>query len=102
MDEHQETPTDIKDYADGWITERKGTDVPTFLKFAFVVIGGGCLTYFLVYMNGETTNAERGELVRTFNATTGTADWLMYIVAAIALVYVVSLIVFVFRAFHED
>ena len=26
----------IHEYADGWITERKGTEVPTFLKFAYI------------------------------------------------------------------
>ena len=26
---------EVKEYADGWITERKGTDVPTFLKIAY-------------------------------------------------------------------
>ena len=34
--------TKIKEYADGWITEREGTDIPTFLKFAYIVIAGGC------------------------------------------------------------
>jgi len=102
MDEQHETSTELKEYADGWITERKGTDVPTFLKFAFVVIGLGCVTYLVVYMNGETTHADRGTLVQALNATTGNANWLMWGVAGIGLVYVVTLLVFVFRAFHED
>ena len=102
MDEPNEKQPDVNEYADGFILERKGTDVPTFLKFAFIVIGGGCLTYFLIYMNGETTHDERGPLVRAFNSTTGDANWLMYCVAGLGLIYVVSLIVFVFRAFQED
>ena len=43
----------IKEYAGGWITEREGTDVPPFLKLAYIVIAGGCLAYFFLYMNGE-------------------------------------------------
>ena len=102
MDEPNETPSDVKEYADGWILERKGTDVPTFLKFAFIVIGAGAIAYFMIYMNGETTHDERGPLVRAFNTTTGDANWLMYGVAGLALIFLVSLVVFVFRAFHED
>ena len=36
---------EIKNYADGWMTEKKGTEIPTFLKFAYIVIAGGCLAY---------------------------------------------------------
>lgn len=32
-----QTQQEIKEYADGWITERKGTDVPAFLKLAFIL-----------------------------------------------------------------
>ena len=27
------TKPKIKEYADGWITEREGTEIPAFLKF---------------------------------------------------------------------
>ena len=30
----------VREYAGGWITERKGTDVPVFLKVAFILIAG--------------------------------------------------------------
>lgn len=93
---------DLKEYADGWITERKGTDVPVFLKFAFIVIAGGCLTYLIVYMNGETGHAERGPLVQALNSVTKTADPFMYGVAGLGVLYAVILVVFVFKAFHED
>lgn len=54
-------------------------------------------------MNGETTHDERGlALDGVPNATTGDANWLMYGVAGLALIYVVSFVVFVFRALHED
>ena len=60
----------LKDYAGGWITEREGTEVPGFLKLAFLVIAFGCAAYFLLYMYGEVDHAGRGELVRAMNAAT--------------------------------
>ncbi len=42
-----EASTEVKSYADGWITERKGTEIPAFLKFAYIVIACGCFAYFL-------------------------------------------------------
>ena len=60
----------IKEYADGWITEREGTEVPGFLKLAYIVIAGGCLGYFFLYMYGETSHPDRGALVRAMNAAT--------------------------------
>ena len=100
MDENKEND-EIKEYADGWMTERKGTDAPVFLKAAFVVISLGCLTYLIVYMNGETGNAERGGLVQAFNKVTGTADGFMYLVAGLILIYAIILIVFVFKKFRD-
>lgn len=93
---------EIKEYAEGWITERKGTEVPTFLKFAYIIIAGGCLTYLVVYMNGEVNHAERGPLVRMFNAATGTANNVMYLVVALGVVYALILVSFAFKKFHED
>lgn len=43
------TKPKIKEYADGWITEQAGTEVPGFLKLAYIVIAGGALAYFLIY-----------------------------------------------------
>lgn len=93
---------EIKEYADGWITERKGTEVPTFLKFAYIVIAGGCLTYLVLFMNGETGHAERGPLVQMFNTVSQSANGLMYFVTAIGVVYAIILIGFAFKKFHED
>lgn len=93
---------ELKEYAEGWITERKGTEVPTFLKFAYIIIAGGCLSYLVVYMNGETSHADRGPLVQIFNAVTGTANGFMYTVVAIGVIYALILISFVFKKFHED
>lgn len=93
---------EIKEYAEGWITERKGTEVPMFLKIAYIFIAGGCLTYLIVYMNGEVNHSDRGVLVRAFNAATQSSSGLMYAVAGIGLIYAVILVVFAFRKFHED
>nr|MBP6821576.1 hypothetical protein [Acidobacteriota bacterium] len=78
---------ELKEYADGWITERKGTEVPMFLKVAYIFIIGGCLTYLIVFMNGEVNHSERGVLVRAFNAATQSSSGLMYTVATIGVVY---------------
>ena len=87
----------IKEYAEGWINEKEGTEVPGFLKGAFVVVGLGCSSYFLIYMNGETTHAERGPLVTAFNNATTSADGFMMAVAGMALVYVLCVLLFAFR-----
>ncbi|MCD9185009.1 MAG: hypothetical protein LUM44_01140 [Pyrinomonadaceae bacterium] len=99
--EENKNNNEIKEYADGWITERKGTDAPIFLKFAYIVISLGCVTYLIVYMNGETTHADRGVLVEAFNKVTGTANGFMYFVAALGLIYAAILIAFVFKKFRD-
>lgn len=88
---------EIKEYADGWITEREGTDVPGFLKVAFPVIGLFCCGYLVVYMNGEVSHSDRGVLVQTFNRMTSTADGLMYFVTALAVIYVLIAVLFAIR-----
>lgn len=93
---------EIKQYADGWISERKGTDVPRFLKVAYLVIGLGAIVYLVRMKQGEITNATRGVLVQQLNMTTGTADALMFGVAALALVGLGWLAAFSFRKPHDD
>jgi hypothetical protein len=92
----EEKNEELKEYADGWITERKGTDVPMFLKAAYIVITLGTLSYLIMYMNGEVDNETRGPLVQAFNRVTGTADGFMYFVVALAVIYAVILILFTF------
>lgn len=92
----------IKEYADGWITEREGTEVPGFLKLAYVIIAGGALAYFLVYMYGETNNPDRGPLVRALNAATEASGGLMYAIAALIVVFGVIVIAFSFRKSHDN
>ena len=93
--------TKIKDYADGWITEREGTDVPGFLKFAYIVIAGGCLAYFLTYMYGEVNHPDRGHLVRAMNAATEASAGLMYAIAGMIVVFGVVVVAFSFSKPHE-
>src|ERR1035441_3400249 len=90
------TKPKIKGYADGWINEQEGTEVPGFLKLAFIVIVGGALAYFLIYMNGEVGNEGRGHLVRAMNAATEASAGLMYAVAALIVVFGVIVVAFSF------
>ena len=87
----------IKEYAEGWITEREGTEIPGFLKFAYIVIAGGALGYFFLYMYGEVDHADRGGLVRSFNAATEASGALMYMIAAMIVIFGVIVVAFSFR-----
>ncbi len=90
----------IKDYADGWITEREGTDIPPFLKLSYVVIAGGALAYFLMFMYGDTNNPDRGPLVRALNAATEASAGLMYAIAGLIVIFGAIVVVFSLRH-HE-
>ena len=91
----------LKDYAGGWITEREGTDIPTFLKFAYIAIAGGAVAYFLLYMYGEVNHSERGPLVRALNAATEASAGLMYAIAALIVVFGVVTVAFSFGKSHK-
>ncbi|HKN25162.1 MAG TPA: hypothetical protein VJX72_09970 [Candidatus Acidoferrum sp.] len=95
-------PDDIEELAGGWITERKNTEIPAFLKFSYIFIGGGCLLYILFFMNGEVNHSTRGNLVRQMNAHTQSSSPFMYFVAALILIYLVIAIVFAFKKTHKD
>ena len=95
------TKPKINEYADGWITERAGTEVPGFLKLAFIAIVGGALAYFLIYMNGEVNSEGRGHLVRAMNAATEASAALMYGVAALIVVFGVIVVAFAFGKPHD-
>jgi len=91
----------IKEYAEGWITEREGTEVPGFLKLAFIVIATGALAYLLIFMNGEVDHPDRGQLVRAFNAATETSATMMYAVAALVIVFGVIVVAFALKKSHD-
>jgi SNF family Na+-dependent transporter len=98
----KQSENDIHEYADGWISERKGTGVPTFLKFAYIVIMAGVLGYFFLYMFGEVNHSDRGALVRQFNQATQSSPGFMYTVIAMVVVYSIIVIAFAFKAVHKD
>lgn len=90
----------IKEYADGWITEREGTDIPGFLKLSYVVIAGGAIAYFFLYMYGEVNHPDRGPLVRAINAATEASAGLMYGIAALIVTFGIIVVTFSLRK-HE-
>jgi len=95
--------SELHEYADGWISERKGTGIPGFLKLAYPVIAISAIVYLFVFMNGEINHSERGSFVQQLNAVTGTANTFMYIVGAMIAVYVVILVAFLFKkSGHEE
>src|SRR5579871_144560 len=89
---NEEAPVPVKDYAGGWITEKKGTEVPGFLKLAFPIIGVGCTAYLILYINGDVGNSDRGPLIQQLDKVTGDANAFMYGVAVLALVFVVTVV----------
>src|SRR5271157_5930257 len=95
-------PDELKEYADGWISERKGTDVPAFLKFAYIVIIAGVVGYLFIYMNGEVNHSDRGALVRQFNQATQSSSAFMYAVIAMVVVFAIVVVTFAFKAVHKD
>jgi hypothetical protein len=92
--------TKIKEYADGWITEREGTPIPGFLKLAFIVISCSAVAYILLFMNGEVDHPDRGPLVRAMNAATQASAGLMYIVAGMIVVFGIIVVTFSLRKPH--
>jgi len=98
----KEPENQIHEYADGWISERKGTGVPAFLKFSYIVIAAGVIGYFFLYMNGEVDHSTRGALVRQFNQVTQSSPAFMYAVIAMVAIFAVIVVVFAFKAVHKD
>ena len=95
-------PEEVKEIAGGWITERKNTEIPAFLKFAYIIIGGFSFSYLIYFMNGEINHSTRGNLVRQFNEHTGSSSGFMYFVAALIFIYVVTAVIIAFKKSHED
>jgi Na+/H+ antiporter NhaC len=98
----QQDPNELKDYADGWMQERKGTDAPGFLKLVIPIIGLGCTAYLFLQIYGDTGHATRGPLVQQFNTVSKTSPVFSYAVGALALIYVVIVAMFAFSKPHED
>jgi Na+/H+ antiporter NhaC len=98
----EESKSELKEYAGGWITERKETEIPGFLKFVFPVLTIAMIVYLFVYMNGEVNHPDRGPFVQQLNAVTGTANNFMYMVAALIAIYLIILVVFLFKKSHHE
>ncbi len=98
----KEPESELHDYADGWISERKGTGVPTFLKFAYIVIAAAVIGYLFIYMNGEVNHSDRGALVRQFNQMTQSSPAFMYAVIAMVVIFALIVVAFAFKAVHKD
>lgn len=101
MKKNNETE-ELKDYADGWMSERKGTDAPGFLKLAIPVIGLGSVAYLVMQIYGDVAHATRGSLVQKFNEVSQTSPALSYTVAVLGLVYVIAVVMFAISKPHED
>lgn len=95
------TKDKLKDYAGGWITEREGTSVPSFLKLAYIVIASCAVAYFFIYSNGETSHPDRGSLVRALNAATEASGGLMYAIAGLIVIYGIAVVAFSFGKPHD-
>ena len=75
--------------------------MPGFLKLAYIVIAGGAIAYFLIYMNGEVNHSERGPLVRAMNAATEASAGLMYAIAALIVIFGIIVVAFSFGKPHD-
>jgi hypothetical protein len=90
----------LHEIAGGWIMERKGTEVPTFLKATYIVVVGSCIAYSIIWVNGDT-GGDRGRLVQQFNAATGFSAGFMWFVTALVVVFALILFKFAFTK-HKD
>lgn len=93
----------LHEIAGGWITERKGTPVPGFLKLAYL---GFCLfglAYLFLWFRGETGHPTRGPLVASFNLASPPPGmvWIGFL-GAVLLVYVIGLLFYAFTAKEES
>src|SRR4051812_38660781 len=91
----------LHEIAGGWIMERKGTDVPGFLKATYIVVAGSCLIYSIWWVNGDAGDSERGRLVQQFNSATQFSSAFMWFVSALVVVFALILFKFAFTK-HKD
>ncbi len=88
---------EIHELAGGWITERKHTPIPTFLKLAYVGFCVFGVAYLYSYWAGETGHDTRGPLVQQFNAIAETPAGLWFgVILVCVLAFVAGLLWFVF------
>jgi hypothetical protein len=99
-----ETPDKgIHELAGGWITERKGTEIPLFLKLSYVGFSIFGIVYLFLYATGEVDHASRGPLVQQINQAMelpGSA-WI-YFLAVVLVAFVAGLFAYAFRSGGQD
>ena len=91
----------LHEIAGGWIMERKGTDVPVFLKATYIVVAAACITYSIIWVNGDVSDSERGHLVQQFNSVTQFSSAFMWFVTFLVVIFAVILFKFAFTR-HKD
>jgi hypothetical protein len=91
----------LHEIAGGWILERKGTDVPGFLKATYIVVAFSCIAYSIWWANGDAGDSERGHLVQQFNAATQFSSGFMWFVTALTVIFALILFKFAFTK-HKD
>jgi len=91
----------LHEIAGGWILERKGTDVPTFLKATYIVVAGSAIVYSIIWVNGDVGDSDRGRLVQQLNSATGFSSGFMWFVTALVVVFALILFKFAFTK-HKD
>lgn len=91
----------LHEIAGGWIMERKGTEVPGFLKATYIIVAASCIAYSIIWANGDAGDSERGHLVQQFNAATHFSSGFMWFVTALTVVFAIILFKFAFTR-HKD
>jgi hypothetical protein len=91
-----EKDPNLHEIAGGWIMERKGTDVPGFLKATYIIVAVSCITYSIWWANGDAGDSERGHLVQQFNAQTIFSSGFMWCVSALTAIFALILFKFAF------
>lgn len=99
-----ETPDKgVHELAGGWISERKGTPIPLFLKLSYVGFSIFGIAYLLLYASGEVDHASRGPLVQQINQAMDlpSSGWIGFI-AVVLLAFVAGLFAYAFRPGGSD
>lgn len=91
----------LHEIAGGWITERKGTEVPGFLKATYIVVTCCCIGYSFMWINGDAGSSDRGRLVQQFDAATGFSPGVMWFVTFLVVIFALILFKFAFTK-HKD
>ncbi len=94
---------ELHEIAGGWITERKHTPIPLFLKLAYVGFSLFGLYYLVAYWTGETTHPTRGALVTEMNRVLeAPAQWWHAVLLVILGTFVAGLLWFALAGKDEE